>query len=63
MSIHTLGNTRGDQVFYIDESQPDFEQGIEKYYQGDKQAFIKDYYQSIERWLNALNPKSWGISI
>ena len=60
MSIHTLGNTRGDQVFYIDESQPDFEQGIEKYYQGDKQAFIKDYYQSIEKMVKRFEPEILG---
>jgi len=60
MSIHTLGKTSGDKVFYIDESQHDFELGIEKYYHGDEQAFIKDYYQSLEKMVQSYKPDILG---
>ncbi|MBI4856012.1 MAG: histidinol-phosphatase HisJ [Acetobacterium woodii] len=60
MSIHTLGNTKGDDVSYIDESQHDFEQGIEKYYQGDTQAYIKEYYQGIAKMVTMFEPDILG---
>jgi histidinol-phosphatase (PHP family) len=60
MSIHTLGKTTGDDVSYIDESQQDFEQGIKKYYQDDKQAFIKDYYESLEKMVEIFEPDILG---
>ncbi|PKM60628.1 MAG: hypothetical protein CVU99_07140 [Firmicutes bacterium HGW-Firmicutes-4] len=60
MSIHTLGKTSGDDVSYIDESQRDFERGIEKYYQGDVQAFIKDYYRGVESMVRIFEPDILG---
>jgi len=60
MSIHTLGKTTGDDVSYIDESQQDFKRGIEKYYLGDVQAFIKDYYQGIESMVRIFEPDILG---
>ena len=60
MSIHTLGKTTGDEVSYIDESSQGFMRGIEKYYQGDKQAFIKDYYQGIETMVKFFEPDILG---
>ncbi len=60
MSIHTLGKTTGDDVFYIDESPQDFERGIEKYYQGDNQAFIKAYYQGLEQMVTIFEPDIVG---
>ena len=60
MSIHTLGKTTGDRVFYIDESRQNFEQGIDKYYQGDAQAFIKEYYQGIEMMVKIFEPDILG---
>ena len=60
MSIHTLGKTTGDGVFYIDESRQNFKRGIEKYYQGDNQAFIKDYYQGIETMVKRFEPDILG---
>ncbi len=60
MSIHTLGKTTDDDVSYIDESQQDFKRGIEKYYRGDNQAFVKDYYQGIEKMVKIFEPDILG---
>lgn len=60
MSIHTMGKTTGDCVFYIDESRQNFEQGIQEYYYGDNQAFIKDYYQGIETMVKRFEPDILG---
>ncbi|WP_373484243.1 histidinol-phosphatase HisJ [Acetobacterium sp.] len=60
MSIHTLGKTTGDDVSYIDESQRDFARGIEKYYQGDNQAFIYDYYRGIKNMVKTFEPDILG---
>ncbi|WP_423055476.1 histidinol-phosphatase HisJ [Acetobacterium carbinolicum] len=60
MSVHTLGKTIGVEVSYIDESQQNFAQGIKKYYQGDNQAFITDYYQGIAKMVNMFEPDILG---
>lgn len=60
MAVHTIGITTGADVSYIDESQQNFEQGIKKYYAGDKQAFIKDYYQGIAKMVNMFEPDILG---
>lgn len=60
MAVHTIGITTGADVSYIDESQQNFEQGIKKYYAGDKQAFIKDYYQGIAKMVSMFEPDILG---
>ncbi len=47
MSIHSLGSTRAEKLYHIDESPENFKAGIEKYYDGSVKAFVCDYYQSI----------------
>ncbi|WP_296559449.1 histidinol-phosphatase HisJ [uncultured Acetobacterium sp.] len=60
MAVHTIGITTGADVSYIDESQQNFEQGIKKYYAGDNQAFIKDYYQGIAKMVSMFEPDILG---
>lgn len=47
MSIHSLGSTRVQKLYHIDESPENFKTGIEKYYDGNVKAFVCDYYESI----------------
>lgn len=47
MSIHSLGSTRVEKLFHIDESPENFKAGIDKYYGGSVKAFVCDYYQAI----------------
>ncbi|AFA48158.1 histidinol-phosphatase HisJ [Acetobacterium woodii] len=60
MSIHTIGKTFGDDVSYIDESQSGFALGIEKYYHGNIQTFIKDYYEGIKNMVITFEPDILG---
>lgn len=60
MSIHTIGKTFGDDVSYIDESRSGFASGIEKYYNGNIQAFIKDYYEGVANMVSMFEPDILG---
>jgi histidinol-phosphatase (PHP family) len=60
MSIHTLGNTVGDDVNYIDESPTDFARGIDRYYQGDTRTFVEAYFQGIAEMVTKFAPDILG---
>lgn len=60
MSVHTMGNTRGNVVNYIDESPTDFDLGIAKYYHGNPRTFIEAYYQGIAELAEKFEPDILG---
>ncbi|MBK5244803.1 MAG: histidinol-phosphatase [Eubacteriaceae bacterium] len=60
MSIHTIGSTRSDNVYYIDETQNNFAQGIKKFYKNKPRDFIEDYYHSIAQMVLDYQPDILG---
>lgn len=60
MSIHSLGSTRAEKLFHIDESPENFKAGIDKYYAGSVKAFVCDYYQAIGKMVADYQPDIIG---
>jgi len=60
MSIHTVGSTLSDNVYYIDESQDNLAQGIKKFYNDNPKNFIKAYYSGIAQMILSYQPDILG---
>ncbi|MGV8907245.1 MAG: histidinol-phosphatase [Acetobacterium sp.] len=60
MSIHTIGSTLSDSVFYVDESQDSFLKGLKKFYKNNIKNFIKEYYEGIAQMVLTCKPDILG---
>lgn len=60
MSIHSLGSIEGETLYHIDESPENFQAGIDKYYDGNIQCFVFQYYKSIGDMVEKYHPDIVG---
>lgn len=60
MSIHSLGSTRVEKLYHIDETPENFKLGIEKYYGGRIKDFVVDYYCAIGDMVKKYHPDIVG---
>jgi histidinol-phosphatase (PHP family) len=60
MSIHTIKSLDVAPIYYIDESRENFAEAISRFYSGNSQDFIKEYYQAIGHMVTAYQPEILG---